>query len=231
MAKVYHFKGGYIQISNQLKKTYRIYSFLYIILLFFIFGAVLWFTDCVFSTTLSVRDSYEIISLGAVFATIGSSLISITTLYCNYFFEEHKKAKEILLSFHNNFKTVNTWNFIQDYKILLKSCEHTIAYQKISPKVVFEFGEKNVSIIIPTNKKEIKNYRLIINLIHMKRKERLFFKGLEQNSTSWEDDGLFVWECTTYMLKSALLYKIFLSLTLLGGMFFVAGLIAIFIHS
>lgn len=231
MAKTYYFKGGYIQISNQIKKTYQIYELLYIILLIFIFGGVLWFTDYIFLSTLSIRDSYAVISLGAVFATIGSSMISITSLSSGYFFDEYAKAMEILFSFDTNIKTVDTWNFIQDNKVLLRSFKHSIAYKKIPIEVVFEFGVSNLSVTIPTNKKELIFWRLIINLIKMKITESLYFKRLEHNSTSLEDSGLFVWECTTYMLRSAFLYKIFLFLTTLGGMFFIAGLVTIFIHS
>lgn len=231
MAKTYHFKGGYIQISNKIKNPCHIYKAFYVTLQVFIFGIVLWFTDYIFSSILSTRDYYEIFSLGAVFATIGSSLISITSLSCNHFFEEYKKAKEILLSYNNNLKTVNTWDFVQDNKVLLNSVKHNITYKKIPTEVVFEFGVSTLPVFIPTNKKELIYWRLIINLIKMRITEKLYFKRLEQNSTSLEEGGLFVWECTTYMLKSALLYKISLSLTILGGMFYIAGLIAIFIRS
>lgn len=231
MAKTYHFNEGYIQISNQIKKNHRIHNIFYLILLTFIFLNVLCFTDYVFSSALSTENFYEIISLGAVFATIGSSLISITSLACGYFFEEYKKANEILLSYDNESKTTNTWNFIEDNKAILKSAKHIIAYQKFFPEVVFEFGISTLSIPIATNKKELIFWRLFKSYIKMKTTEKLYFERLEQNRTSLERDSLFVWECTTYMLRNALLYKFSLSLTTLGSMFFIAGLIAIFIRS
>lgn len=228
MAKTYYIKEGYIQISNQIKKKYCIHN---IVLPVFIFLIVFWFTDYVFSSTLSTENFYEIISLGAVFATIGSSIISITSLACGYFFEEYRKANEILLSYNSESKNTNTWNFIEDNKAILKSVKHIIAYQKFFPEVVFEFGISDLHIPIATNKKELIFWRLLKSYIKMKTTEKLYFERMEQNRTSPERDSLFVWECTTYMLKSALLYKISLSLTTLGGMFFIAGLIAIFIHS
>lgn len=231
MAKTYHFKEGYIQFSNQIKKNYRINNFFYLLLFSFIFLIVHWFTDYVFSSTLSTENYYEVISLGAVFATIGSSVISITSLACGYCFEEYKKTNEILLSFNNESKNTNTWNFIEDNKTILKSVKHTITYQKFSPEVVFEFGMSTLPIPIATNKKDLKFGRLIKSYIKMKTTEKLYFERLAQNSTSLERESLFVWESTIYMLKNALFYKFSLSLTILGSMFFIAGLIAIFIRS
>ena len=231
MAKTYHFKEGYIQISNQLKKECRIYNILNLSFLIIIFGLVLCLTDYVFSTTLSTQNYYEIISLGAVFATIGSSMISITSLSCSYFFEEYKKANEILLSYNTNLKDTNAWNFVEDNKVIIKSVKHTVSYQKFLPEVVFEFGVSILSISIPTNKKELIFWKLIKNYIKMKTTEKLYFKRLDENLTSLEGGGLFVWECTTYMFRNALLYKLSYSLTILGSMFFIAGLIAIFIRS
>lgn len=231
MAKTYHFKKGYIQISNQVRKKYCIHNIFYLVLLTFIFLIVLWFTDYIFSSTLSTENYYDIISLGAVFATIGSSVISITSLACGYFFEEFKKANEILLTYNNDSTNTNTWNFIEDNKAILKSVKHTITYQKFFPEVVFEFGISNLPIPIPTNKKELIFWRVIKSYIKMKTTKKLYFERLEQNRISSERDSLFVWECTTYMLRNALLYKFSLSLTTFGSMFFIAGLIAIFIRS
>lgn len=231
MAKTYHFNQGYIQVSNQINKKNYIHNIFYFVLLALIFLIVLRFTDYVFFSTLSTDNYYEIISLGAVFATIGSSLISITSLSCGYFFEEYKKANEILLSYNNESKNINTWNFIEDKKAILRSVKHTITYQSFPPEVVFEFGISTLPIPIATNKKGLILWRLIKNYIKMKTTEKLYFERLAQNKTSLERDSLFVWECTTYMLRNALFYKFSFSLTTLGSMFFIAGLIAIFIRS
>lgn len=231
MSKTYHFREGYIQISNQTKKKNHIHNILYLVFLTLTFLNVLLFTDHVFSSTISAENYYEIISLGAVFATIGSSIISITSLACGYFFDEYKKANEILLSYNSESKNTNTWNFIEDNKVILKSVKHTIAYQKFSTEVVFEFGISTLSISIATNKKELIFWKLVKSYIKMKTTEKLYFERLEQNRTPLGKDSLFVWECTAYMLRNALLYKFTLSLTTLGSMFFIAGLIAIFIRS
>ena len=143
MAKTYHFKEGYIQISNLHNKKYHIYNIFCFVFLLSIFLIVFLFTDYVFSSTLSTESYYEIISLGAVFATIGSSIISITSLACNYFFEEYKKARETLLSFNNELRETDNWNFIEDNKAILKSVKNTITYQTFFPEVVFEFGGNN----------------------------------------------------------------------------------------
>lgn len=188
-------------------------------------------TEYVFSSVLYAKDFYEVISLGAVFATIGSSLISITSLTCNYYYGEYQKAREILFASYSNQTTEDVWNFVSDVKVLLKNAKHTISYNTFSPEVVFEFGISTLPISIPTNKKELKFGQLIRNITKMKISEELYFKYLEQNCTSLEEGGIFVWECTIYLLKNAFLYKFYLSFTILGGMLFVAGLIAVFIHS
>ncbi len=231
MAKTYHFREGYIQISNQPIKKYHIYNISCFVLLIFIFLVVLLFTDYIFSSTLSTESYYEILSLGAVFATIGSSIISITSLACNYFFEEYKKAKETLLSYNNELRKTDNWNFIEDNKAILKSVKHTITYQTFFPEVVFEFGGNTLPISIAINKKALIFWNLIKSYIKMKFTEKLYFQRLAQDTPFLEKDSLFAWECTIYMIKSALLYKIFIFLTTFGSMFFIAGLIAIFIRS
>lgn len=231
MARTYHFKGSYIQINNQTKKVRHINNCLYILMQIIIFLLVLGTTEYIFTSVLCTKDFYEVISLCAVFATLGSSLISITSLTCNYYFGEYQKAKEILFASYSNQTIEDVWNFVSDVKVLLKNAKYTISYNTFSPEVIFEFGISNLSISIPTSKKELKLGQLIRNIVKMKITEELYFRNLEQNCTSLEEGGIFVWECTIYMLKNAFLYKFYLSFTILGGMFFVAGLIAVFIHS
>ena len=231
MARTYHFKGSYIQISNQIPKAHHINNCLYILLQILIFLMVLGVTEYVFSSVLCAKDFYEVISLGAVFATIGSSLISIASLSCNYYYGEYQQAKEILFASYSNQTTEDVWNFVSDVKVLLKNARHTISYNTFLPEIVFEFGISTLSISIPTNKKALKFGQLIRNIIEMKIFQKLYFKNLEQNCTSLEEGGIFVWECTMYLLKNAFLYKFYLCFTILGGMFFIAGLIAVFIHS
>lgn len=230
MAKAYHFNGGYIQLSNLAQKNHRISNLFLILFRIIIFIVILFGTNYIFSLVLRVKDFYNAISLGAVFATIGSSIISITSLACNNSYEEYQQAKMSLFTFCNDNTSTNMWNFISDSKVLLKDVNHTVAYKMFFPEVVFEFNVSHLSIPIPSNKRDFVIWRLLKDLIKMKTTEQLYFKYLIHNE-SLENNGIYVWECTSYLLKNAFLYKIFCSFTILGGMVFIAGLIATFIHS
>ncbi|MBQ8116739.1 MAG: hypothetical protein IJ147_01545 [Lachnospiraceae bacterium] len=231
MAQAYHFINGYIKTDNCIKQTTHASKLICILMLLVVFASVNLLTEQVFLAAIDVKKSYDILSLGAVFATMGSSLISITSLACNYFFEEYVQTRNYLFTYWGNKNISTTWNFLEDKKILLKDPNKTIAYESFAPEVVFEFGIANLRIPIPSNKKEFKTWKLGKNYLQMLITQKLYFRHLFENYASLKETGIFVWECTRYLLKSALLYIISLSFSILGGMFFIAGLIAIFVHS
>lgn len=228
MVKAYHFNNGYIQMDDTIPKKRHIGTLLSILLFSIMFFVIMHLTEYAFEISLNTKDNYNIISFGAVFCTIGSSIISITALASNYYYDEFSKSKDTLFTLVNNENVPYIWNFISN-KILLNNAKKTIVYNTHFPEVVFEFGTHNLNISIPSNKKDI-GYDIIKKNIIMFFSEKLYYNNLAQNYPSLEEAGIYVWECSKYLLKNALLYKIFVILTTCGAMFFVSGIISIFTH-
>ncbi len=173
---------------------------------------------------------FNVVSLGSVFATLGSTLVSIASLLCNKYYEEFSRCinifQEELLKQNINFK----WIFLKKQEVFRIAQNEYITYYAKNLKVVFYIGSVNLCIEIPNEKKDFSEIGLLIKILQMKITRRKYLIYLSEHFNSIMESGLYIWECTYYILCSAFYYKLFLNFVITGAIFFVSGVIATFLY-
>lgn len=201
-------------------------------MIWFILGtAVFICTGLVFYAILYTdKNLFNVVSLGAVFATFGSTLVSIASLLCNRYYEEFSNCinifKNELLTQEINFN----WIFLKKQGIVRKSQNEYITYHADNPKVVFKIGNVNLSIEIPVEKKDFYELALLKKIFQMKITKQAYLIYLLNYADSIMEAGLYMWECTYHILCGAFFYRIYRDCIILGAIFFTSGLIATFLY-
>lgn len=189
-------------------------------------------TYSIFHVTLYAQgELFDVISMGAVFATLGSTMVSIASLLCNRYYEEFTSCintlKDELLS--QNI-TLN-WLFLKRHEVIQKSPKEYVTYQSTNPKIVFEIGSTDLLVEIPVQKKDFYELELLKKIFQMKIAKHAYTAYLLDYADSIMESGLYMWECTYHILISAFLYKCYRNLIIIGTIFFISGLIATFSYA
>lgn len=173
---------------------------------------------------------FNAVSLGAVFATLGSTLVSISSLLCNRYYEEFTTCIDILKNELLHQKVDFNWIFLKKQGVVRKSQNEYITYHADNPKVVFEIGSVNLSIEIPVEKKDFSEPELLKKIVLMRVTRRTYLIYLSNYADSIMESGLYIWECTYHILCSALLYRLYRDIIVTGAILFVSGLMATFLY-
>lgn len=188
-------------------------------------------TDYVFYMVLYPQENlFDTISLGAVFATLGSTLVSIASLLCNKYYDEFISCLD---TFKNELSVQDiklNWLFLKKQEVIKKSKNEYVSYQASNPKVIFQLGAVNISIEVPVQKKDFYELGLLKKILKMKISKKIYVTYLLNYTDSVMESGLYIWECIYHILCNALSYKIYRDLIINGTIFFVSGLIITFLY-
>lgn len=230
MKRAYSIINGNFLVTNinqNIKKPslFWIKKIIWLFLIVVIFG-ITYFTF--YAALYPNGNLFDVISLGAVFATLGSTMVSIASLLCNRYYEECISCINTLREALIDQKIAPKWLFLKRREVIKIAKGEYITYQSTNPKVIFEIGVVNLSIEIPIQKKDFYELELLKEIFHMKVTKRIYTTYLLSHAESVMESGLYMWECTYHILSSALLYKFYRNIIIVGTIFFISGLIAIF---
>ncbi len=176
------------------------------------------------------KNLFDTISLGAVFATLGSTLVSIASLLCNKYYDEFISCRDIFKSELSTQEIKLTWIFLKKQEVIRKSKNEYVSYQASNPKVIFQLGVMNLSIEVPVQKKDFYELGLLKKILKMKISKKIYVTYLLNYTDSVMESGLYIWECIYHILCNALFYILYRDLIITGTIFFVSGLIITFLY-
>lgn len=216
-------------LGHRIKKTklfwiqkilWCVYAVTIFILTVFVFCVVLY----------PQKNLFDTISLGAVFATFGSTLVSIASLLCNKYYDDFISCRD---TFINELTVQNiklNWLFLKKHEVIKKSKNEYVSYQASNPKVIFHLGAVNLSIEVPIQKKDFYELELFQRILKMKVSKKIYVMYLLNYADSVMESGLYIWECIYNILCNALSYRFYRDLIITGTIFFISGLIITFLY-
>jgi len=166
------------------------------------------------------------ISFGAVFATLGSSLVSVASLFCSRQQNQFENNTEILQSKLIN-KGWERWPFVGRVtrrKLSRKRYEYQILE---NPQIKFSLPDRNaLRIPLPSSKADFRELwaSLVLSKMKICRKHYRKLIGLQGDPQAIRE--VLVWDCVFAVYRNILLYKLGQVLIWVGGCF--VGLSIIF---
>jgi len=177
-----------------------IYRFLIILLTFFATMEV--YELCIVDLTLE-----NTITLGAVFATIGSAIVSVVSLFCGEQFNQFNANIKIL---QNQLIQKDDWERWPFVKRISRSKTPTGEYEYQilkNPHIIFKGPSWEKKIFLPSSKTDFKELPVYRTFYALKRNRALYRKLLTMYSDPNVVKEILLWDCLTDAYKNITLYK------------------------
>lgn len=234
MNQAYNIVNSKLTLTNFNKR--RIYKkiiyflFVKIVWLCIVFGT-LFLTLIIFHSALRDQNNlFNTISLGAVFATLSSTGISISSLVCSNTFEEFSTCLDTLRNELTEQNMNIKWLFLKRNTTIHLKEKKFITYTVYNPQIEFEIGINRLKIEIPTQKRDFHELKFLRNIVKMRYNKKNYIAYLSKLSGSFTESGLFVWECIYHILYCAFVYKVHRNLIKLDLILFICGILITFLY-
>lgn len=223
-------EGGYIlkgisAIKREVIKhifimAFRLFVYAIVYLVTFLITLYI-FLNCILEMPESVFSNLEpSISLGAIFATLGSAIVAIYSLYCN----------EQLRKFHETLNTLQTslletaswtrWEFIKRYHVV-KLLDQYYCYCLVNPSITFYKNKKNLKLFVPYSKEDFYEQSAFISYCKITRLRKQYFCTVYNFQQINYQSEQMILDCLSFLYRSIINYK-------KGRFFLVVGCFFIF---
>ncbi len=213
MNKHFSIENGELLLCNNLKNRISVYfSFLYQLLkvllgvsslLLTMYLTLIIYEECITAISLT-----ECIPLGSIFATFGSALISVFSIYNDKQYNLFKENLEILRSQIPDLNSWQRWPFLKRYSKDKFSILRSNYYILLNPQITFELdNKKNVTVPIPSCTADFKDLRVTNNIRKMVCFRKQYSKYI-YHLYNMKHEDLIIFDCVLMMFKNIIKYKI-----------------------
>lgn len=231
----YSTKEGELYLNNSTSAKLIVWFtfFLRIVKLgFFLFSfcITVYLTYLIFGQCITDATLMNCIPLGSIFATFGSAVISVISLYCN---KQISLFRENLLALHDQIPDLSSWKrwpFLKRYsreKTGIFSYNYHILK---NPQITFNGKNYRLTIPLPTCSADFYDLPIIINVIKMMWFHKPFMRSVTQHQNIQEQKDIFIFYCTLMIYKNIIKYKLGTFLMLVGAEFVLTSIIFSFFY-
>lgn len=244
MAETYRIeKGELLLLKNQYSKKYLVYQikrftrrFISILIVIGGSGIITWMIyqrcvpSCIETEDVLTFSMLDCITTGSLFATFGSAIIGVFTLftgkYLNSFYENLSILTEELAPDETGAVKWKRWAFIP--RISRKRFAGKTQYTGIeNASFVFQIGTFEKTFALPTTETDFKELPVLFNLLRMKKSRKTYLSLLEATQLMEEYPA---WDCLTSIYRSILLYRISYFFVWVGVCFVLQSIIFAFMY-
>ena len=233
MEKTYSLESGKIRQIHcarqyKLEFKYFFHAMKNIVIFFVFFILVCLSTWIVYRKCIIQVDLEHTISLGAVFATLGSSLVAVLSLTSNEQYSQFIDNIRILEINLLNKEKWERWPFVKRMQKNKISKGEYCYYILDNPCIIFKVAQLEIKIPLPSGKndfKELPVYQTIFRLVlNRKKYNYILFIRNEMN------DKL-IWECLIRIYVNVLLYRWSQVIIWIGSCFIFSSVFFSFFYS
>lgn len=187
----------------------------------------------VFRLCIAEQDGLaQTIALGSIFATFGSSLVTVFSLKMDNYYDRFISNCQVLFQELEPQNAWHRWAFIKrtSHQNLF---ENQYSFQVLTnARVDFDVGSHKISVYIPTIKEDFYDLQNEKALCEMKRWARDYESNVFKSSDeSIVANSLMVWDCIYDNLKCIRNYKMARIVVILGEACIIASLLLAFFYS
>lgn len=231
----YTIENGGLYLCNGLKKKLAIYlSYInFFCKIIFVVGSLLFtlyltltiYEKCIIRVSLS-----ECIPLGSIFATFGSAVISVFTIYCG---NQNNLFQENLVILRNQISELHSWQrwpFLKRYLIKKISFLHSNYYILLNPQITFKTKTRNLTVSIPSCIADFKDLPIVVNVIKISFFHKHYSKFIYNQCDTNGQTDLFILDCILMIYKNIIRYKVGTVIIWIGAEFIFSSIIFSFFY-
>ncbi|MDE7277210.1 MAG: hypothetical protein K2N98_10225 [Lachnospiraceae bacterium] len=231
----YIVQEGELLLNNRRRNRLTVYLmfFFYVFQILGIlltFGLTMYLTYIIFRECITEITLNNCIPLGAIFATFGSAVISVLSLYCN---RQINLFQENLSALHEQIPEMTSW---KRWPFLKRHGWESAGWRKVNfytlknPQLIFKCGERCLTMELPTCSADFYDLPIAIGIIRMLGFYRYFSKAAFQLKNEEQQKDLLVFYCALMIYRNIFRYKAGTFLMLIGSEFVLASIIFSFFY-
>lgn len=209
MSNFYKILSGSIQGSKTDEKYFAVKSKCFIILFrIIIVILVIISTYKIFTICITENILQNTITLGSIFATFGSAIVAVASLYCNDFYVRFSDNAFVLQNeLLNNEKWIR-WTFVKrkSKKRLLDTGNFVQVLQ--NAKIEFQLGSHGITIFIPTVRADFDDLPIFQQFFLMRKYSKQYETNLCNHATAGDANAFFIWDCIFDIHIQIVCYKL-----------------------
>ncbi|MCI9465292.1 MAG: hypothetical protein HFI48_15710 [Lachnospiraceae bacterium] len=235
MECTYTIQDGELLQNNSKENIMAVYTmfllrFLRFLALVLTFGMTMYLTYVIFRECITEATLGNCIPLGSIFATFGSAVISVLSLYCN---KQKDSFLENLSALHEQIPELSAWKrwpFFKRYDMEKTGLWKFDYYILKNPRITFQSADHLLAIALPTCTADFYDLPILAGIIKMTGFGRhlsgmvFCMKSVEQKSI------LSVFHCTMMIYRNIIRYKAGAFFMLIGSEFVIASIIFSFFY-
>lgn len=207
-------------LSRIVKLLFMLFSFCITVFLTYLI-----FEQCIADATL-----VNCIPLGSIFATFGSAVISVISLYCN---KQISLFQENIFALHEQIPDLIAWKrwpFLKRYNREKTGVFRHNYYILKNPQITFNGKNYCMTISLPTCTADFYDLPIVFNIIKMMCFHKSFMKSVIRRQNMQEHKDIFSFYCILEIYKNIIKYKVSTFLMLIGSEFVLTSIIFSFFY-
>ena len=181
--------------------TYVVIYFASFLFTFFIFE------NCITIIPENIFSNLEpSISLGAIFATFGSAIITIYSLYCNEQLRRFHETIDILQTSLLKTASWRRWQFLKRYHIARYSHRY-VCYYLTNPGIIFKDVKNKLELILPYTKEDFYELPIYLSYFRILKFKKKYFRSIQDLQQISSQPEFMLLNCLSYLYQNILNYK------------------------
>lgn len=232
----YSIKEGELLLNNCKKNRLLVQSafFLRIFklsLLIFSFCVTVYMTYLIFCQCIVDATLSNCIPLGSIFATFGSAVISVISLYCN---RQISSFQENLSALHEQIPNLSSWKrwpFLKRYSREISGFLKYDYYILKNPQITFKSDDLSLTIPLPTCTADFYDLPIFANMLKMFCFRKHFANSIVKHQDTQEQKDIFTFYCVLMIYRNIIRYKVGILFMLIGSEFVLSSIIFSFCYT
>lgn len=190
-----------------------------------------WITWCVFKLYIATPTWEAAISLGAVFATLGSSLVSGMSLLCGEHYSRFKENAQTLQCDLIGNEAWTHWAFVRRVNKYVRHKRIREYHRLKNPVIIFHGENWNSTFPIPVSSADFKDFAICRHYLTLKMKRALYRNALALSVDVAVTRDILVWDCLTEIYRNILFYQFGSWVLWMGGCFVISSIVFSFCYT
>lgn len=165
------------------------------------------FLNCISEIPEDIFSNLEpSISLGAIFATLGSAIVAIYSLYCN---EQLRKFHETLTTLQSSLLETASWTrwqFLKRYHVV-KHLHKYYCYCLINPSITFQNDKESLKLFLPYAKEDFYELPIFLSYCRILRFRKKYLHNVCNFQQISFQSELILLDCLTCLYRNIINYK------------------------
>lgn len=158
------------------------------------------------------------ISLGAIFATFGSAVVAIYSLYCNEQLRKFHKTLDTLQTLLPQNAAWTRWQFLKRYHVV-KHLHQYYCYCLVNPSIIFQYNKERLKLYLPYAKEDFYDLPIFFSYCKIFRFRKKYFLNIDNFQQMNPQSELMLLNCLFYLHRNIVNYKKGVFLLVIGCFF------------